>query len=1259
MMRWKNSIVAGILMAGMLMTTPTAAYGSEESTLTYDGAKVSSVQGAMKDEAIIRGEKAEVVFDEDTNSKVLELGGGYLHAGTLELPSNLYQNVTEGFTLELDVFIDPAAVDYTRLFQSSPCEMGSGGAPWNSAGISIDLGAGNLWRTEVFVGKNGAANATAESTTGATITKAVSRGVWHKVELSVNSTQYTLVVDETVLTQKTADFSKLFGDSDYLASYVNHAIGDSIYADASIKAKIDNVKFYNSAEIKEEATLQLCYDFEEVKKVKAEETMGSESVYTDGTQLVEVTEIASPDGRITAKLWADEATGRYFYSASNQGECVIFASQLGVNTADVDFTTDAEYIAGTVMEITDTYTLLNGKHDGEIADTCKEYSFVLKKAEKELTVKLRVYDDGIAYSYSMNQGAKIKNEVSEFVFADSAVLWTYGQPNVTYEGTYMEMPMSNVYSAAATYTIPSLVQTGESWVLLTEASVFDEEACYCSSLLKTVKNSKNLKWTFGNKQTTAVVMEQAFETPWRVAVIGSDLNTIVNNDIVTSVCADAEGIDYSWVKPGKLAWSWWSSTGDDPIAFEPQYDYIDFAAENGWEYVCLDYGWVLWEDYKAKVKELVDYAAKKGVGIWLWYGVNNVGHSAAGAYPKYSLLNEATIRTELEWAESIGIKGVKVDYYESDNQKTMEQMYLCAKIAAEHKQMVLFHGCTNPGGENRTFPNVLSYEAVYGAEYYKWRTEPSTANIITYLFTRNAVGSADFTPTALPVAGVSATHGFMLSAAIYIESGLVHFAENVHVYEGYKGLSLMNDMPVTWDETVVLEGTPGEYGSVARRSGEDWYLASLTTGARKVELALDFLKEGKAYTAYIYKTNAQSNNIEVITKEVAKADLLAMELGQDDGFAAKITANHFDYLTEYEKNYVYMEAETAQKAGKVSVSTNAFNAQYSSGQLAAENIGNGSENSVSFTVEVSESGVYELNVYYISGNDRRFLISINGDEENRIRTKALNSGDWVSVDKETLYVALAAGSNVIKFYNDTAYAPNLDRISVSKAVVDREVSVSDETVDSKELHPGAAMQYNIYEAEKAKVANGATREPSLVGWIGGNSYVLFEQVEAKEAGTYYLQITYMTAVDRKFAVSVNGAENVVIDCPSSGDYYSNPASAYLEVELQEGINTIKFSNPTGDAPNLDCIGISKTVIAEKVEEQPEVPEVLPEDEKVPEPEEEKVTEGEESPVEEKMEPEKATTATEGNGGKKLLLWGVGIVAVVLFGALVMLIKKKR
>ncbi len=916
--------------------------------------------------------------------------------------------------------------------------------------------------------------------------------------------------------------------------------------------------------------------------ISADETIvsGSDTVYTDGTELKVVKVFKSPNGNIEVKILRDDVTGRVFYSVLNNGACAIQASQIGLNTEMADFTIGAIYVEGQEpINITDEYILYNGKHDGNIIDTCTEYSFLLEKDSKQLTVTLRAYDDGVAYQYSMNEGASIIGEASEYVFADDAKMWSYTQANVTYEGTYAEI--SEFIDVQGMYTTPSLVKSDSNWILLTEASVFDDEENYCSSYYATKFDSKSIYVKFGNKQTSNVKMNGAFETPWRVAIIGNNLNTIADSDIVTSVCEPATDIDYGFVKPGKLAWSWWSSTGDDPIAFEAQYEYIDFASENGWEYVCLDYGWVLWDDYKVKVKDLVDYAAKKNVGIWLWYGVNNVGHTAAGAYPKYSLLDEETIRTEMSWANSIGIKGVKVDYYESDNQNTMNQMYLCASIAAENELMVLFHGCTNPGGENRTFPNVLSYEAVYGAEYYKWRTEPSTANIITYLFTRNAIGSADFTPTCLPVAGIDATYGFMLGTAIYVESGLIHFAENVNVYEGYKGLSLMNDMPCTWDESIVLEGYPRDYGTVVRRNGDEWYMASLTAKERTTEISLSFLDEGKEYTAYIYMTDEDNKNVIIEEKKVTNKDRLNVELANNDGFAAKITSEKFDTTTIYEDNNIYYEAETADRNGAAVISTNKFNAQYSSGCQLVEYIGNGADNGVTYKVRVDETGIYEINIYYISGNDRRFMISVNGDEDNRLRTSTLNSGDWVTVKKETVYLELKSGENTIKFYNDEVYAPNLDRISVSKYIIDKKATVSDETEDEIVIVEGAEYEYSVYEAENGKVANGATIEGHLVGWLGGGSSVTVENIVVDEAGKYYLMVQYMTGEDRNVEVSVNGGEKIVVACPSSGDYYSNPSVVYVEIELQAGGNVIELSNASGYAPNIDSIGISTTMVEDK------------------------------------------------------------------------------
>lgn len=241
---------------------------------------------------------------------------------------------------------------------------------------------------------------------------------------------------------------------------------------------------------------------------------------------------------------------------------------------------------------------------------------------KKCTVVFRLFDEGMAYRYNVYGTAGVKEtvngEASEFVLPyEDTKLWL-GNTSNTYEVDYSVVTMKRLTSAGSKYTIPALAQTagGKEWVLLTEANVFNEEEPYCSSYLRSDAGERNLKVQFGNKVTSVQMTynEGVFHTPWRVAVITDNLNTLTNSNIVTSLNPEADEDTYhykDWVKSFKADWSWWSEAGDDPIEYAPQKDYIDFAAENGWDAVCLDFGWCLWDNYKEKVAQLCDYAKKK------------------------------------------------------------------------------------------------------------------------------------------------------------------------------------------------------------------------------------------------------------------------------------------------------------------------------------------------------------------------------------------------------------------------------------------------------------------------------------------------------------------------------------------------------------------------------------------------------------------------------------------------------------------------
>lgn len=380
--------------------------------------------------------------------------------------------------------------------------------------------------------------------------------------------------------------------------------------------------------------------------------------------------------------------------------------------------------------------------------------------------------------------------------------------------------------------------------------------------------------------------------------------------------------------------------------------------------------------------------------------------------------------------KGLGVSGVKVDYYESDTQQTMKQMNLCAKIAAENKLMVLFHGCTLPRGESRTYPNIVSYEAVNGTEYYKWFQSPALANRVSYTFTRNVVGSADFTPTGIPVMGIKATAGFALADVVTIESGIQHFAHSVFTYQGNSALPFLNDVPVVWDDMKVLDGYPMQFNVTARRSGDDWYIGASTLDARTVDIKLsDLISGDEKYKAYIFADNKDGSKVEVtVLEDLTEDSVISRDLLPNGGFAMKLTKGTMALTTPY-SNYRFYEAENAKMSGKARVQKDKA-AKYSSGNAYVEYIG-GWGNDLTFeNVMADKAGEYTLRIYYVSGERRNLSVDVNGQNMAKLSGLYANRNDWSGIAAVDTKVTLKEGSNTIKLYND-GNAPNIDRIAIA------------------------------------------------------------------------------------------------------------------------------------------------------------------------------------------------------------------------------------
>ena len=1020
-----------------------------QAAVTYANAKVAN-QGSAEGTAVIKGSNASVIHDSTLDSDVLSLGGGSFGSGWLQLPELFNSGCKNGFSVSMQVQLSSAISSYSRLYQFSPIPFGGGNTNgYNSPDISLDMNDKTAFRTSVFAGNMMSAADDGAHRSIFTLSAAPDTK-WHTLTVVYAPTGASYYLDGTKLTHSgegaddlAAACGSLFSEN-LLPSYTYNSIGHSLYMDDDIAAKIDDVAFYDyalsAAQVKalpDDAAF--LYTFEADTITEGEASAEPEvNRAPDGTSVNSIPslQVTSPDGSLVTKFWRD-ANGRYYYSVDKNGVAVIQPSRLGLVTTDADLSSgfgqnDPE---PTFKEVDDAYTMPFGKHVN-LRDHYNEVSFPLTKGNDSLTVILRTYDDGIGVRYALNHGATIKEEQTQVMFPGNSSFWG-NWPNATYEWDMVEVPRDRNNETNSTYSCPYAgVINNKYWVLVSEASVINEENPYCAGALQFLGNYHSLRFKGGVK-VDGIRMNGAFHTPWRAVVIGDSLNQMASSDLILNLNPPSVLEDTSWIKPGKVAWSWWSSGGDSPVEYHMQKEYIDFAAANGWDYVCVDFGWALWDDSEAKIKELCDYGKERGIGIWLWYGVNNKGHSGYKdsrgnpAYPYYSLLDEQTIVREFKRIKGLGVKGVKVDYYESDTQETMKQMYLCMKIAAENKLMVLFHGCTIPRGESRTFPNVVSFEAVNGTEYYKWFKSPSLANRVSYTFTRNVVGSADFTPTGIPVYGIAATAGFALADVVTIESGVQHFAHSVYTYEGNKALPLLNDVPVKWDDMKVLDGRPMQFNVTARRSGSDWYIGASTLDKRKITINLSDLIDDGVYNAYVFHDNANGSELEVdVISGLTAADAISQDLLANGGCVIKLTKGTMKLDTPY-SNYISYEAEHAKLNGGAKIASG-DEGKYCSNNAYVGYVGGSNNGNVIFeNVTAPADGTYTLRIYYVSGEPRSLKVDVNGGFAQKIDNCYANRNDWKGIRAVSVEVNLKKGANTIKLYNDQGNGPSIDRIALA------------------------------------------------------------------------------------------------------------------------------------------------------------------------------------------------------------------------------------
>ena len=386
-----------------------------------------------------------------------------------------------------------------------------------------------------------------------------------------------------------------------------------------------------------------------------------------------------------------------------------------------------------------------------------------------------------------------------------------------------------------------------------------------------------------NASGVAVRGKTPFSSPWRVLMVGNAPGRLIESTIILNLNAPCAFDDVSWIKPGKAIFPWWPAFYCDrpgvpnALGFENQKYYIDFASENKFSYLELEPPWYGPEDDciehpekyditkpvpDLRLPELIEYGKKAGVRLFIWAHWQNVDRQADTAFPLY---------------KSWGAAGVKIDFMNRDDQEMVRWYQMILKKAAVNRLMVLFHGAYKPTGTQRTYPNLVTLEGVLGNEQNKvidWVTPEHT---VTIPFTRMLAGPMDFTPggfrnvTAgefapnMPRPRVMGTRCHQLAMFVVYESPLTMVCDDPAAYRGQPGLSFLQQVPTSWDETRVINGKIGQYITIARRSGTDWYLGAMTNWtSRKIRIPLAFLGRGQ-YEADIYQDgpDADSRPVEV------------------------------------------------------------------------------------------------------------------------------------------------------------------------------------------------------------------------------------------------------------------------------------------------------------------------------------------------------------------------------------------------------------
>lgn len=591
----------------------------------------------------------------------------------------------------------------------------------------------------------------------------------------------------------------------------------------------------------------------------------------------------SPDGNVQFSTFTNN--GRLMYSVSFMGKPVIETSPLNMLVDDINFTSSGTFGKVENYSIKEQYPT-RGVHS--LANNNCNGTRISISSKTAYLFDVRVFNDGVAFRFTIpGNGNRVPDEATVFKLPPSSIIW-YHDFYFHYEGQHRKKDIAGLQKGEwaappITFKLPSGYYGSITEANLVNYSGMALQADGDGGLVTRLGHIQPSSYPFAHdykfedalRLGKAAAISGTITTPWRAIIIGKDLNTLVNSDLIANLCPPPDknifpgGLNTDWIKPGRSVWTWLDG-GERTL--EGMKEFSKLAGELGYEYNTVDAFWGRWTD--AQIKELVDTSAKYGVKIWLWRHGRNVK-------------DDAERRAFFKRCHDLGVVGVKLDAFSNESKEFIDLYQKCLKDAAEFKLMVNFHGNNKPSGESRTWPNEMSREGIRGLEYGRSQDAWAVHNV-TLPFTRLLAGHGDYTPLVFSERKLETTWAHQIATAIVFTSPVLVFGGNPKSFLANPAVSVLKNIKGTWDETKVLSVSEiGEVAAFARRNGENWFLAVLNGNDEKhFQIPLEFLGDGW-YEATVLSDGSDPASLRRNTVFSRSTDALPVNIKKGGGYVVQ------------------------------------------------------------------------------------------------------------------------------------------------------------------------------------------------------------------------------------------------------------------------------------------------------------------------------------------------------------------------------------